>query len=412
MKRTLSSMLAAALMLSCMTAPALAEGDLGLTKDVKPATEYTAQINAAVYDELDFSDTQEAEFAQRGLIDAPENLEILNEDGQVIWSQAAYEFLHDYEKAPDSVNPSLWENTKNNHQYGLFEVCEGIYQVRGYDMANLTVVKGDTGWIVFDTTMSVECAQAAMQLIEKNLGSYPVKAIIISHSHADHFGGIAGVISAEDKADESLSLEEQLASGKVPVIVPEGFTKNSIQENVYAGKGMGRRANYQYGVLLTPGATGKLAQGIGMGQSTGTVSFMTPTYEVTQTGETLTIDGVELEFQITPGSEAPAEMNTWIPKYKAEHEAELKQFYAARRKLTGEFPDGKVDMKKLTEEYDELEQAHETTYGEFKTVRDDLHRLWKVKSCVDTATRFNERAEEQKLQNRPQTRHKKEELSR
>ena len=317
MKRTLSSMLAAALMLSCMTAPALAEGDLGLTKDVKPATEYTAQINAAVYDELDFSDTQEAEFAQRGLIDAPENLEILNEDGQVIWSQAAYEFLHDYEKAPDSVNPSLWENTKNNHQYGLFEVCEGIYQVRGYDMANLTVVKGDTGWIVFDTTMSVECAQAAMQLIEKNLGSYPVKAIIISHSHADHFGGIAGVISAEDKADESLSLEEQLASGKVPVIVPEGFTKNSIQENVYAGKGMGRRANYQYGVLLTPGATGKLAQGIGMGQSTGTVSFMTPTYEVTQTGETLTIDGVELEFQITPGSEAPAEMNTWIPKYKA-----------------------------------------------------------------------------------------------
>ena len=317
MKRTLSSILAAALMLSCMTAPALAEGDLGLTKDVKPATEYTAQINAAVYDELDFSDTQEAEFAQRGLIDAPENLEILNEDGQVIWSQAAYEFLHDYEKAPDSVNPSLWENTKNNHQYGLFEVCEGIYQVRGYDMANLTVVKGDTGWIVFDTTMSVECAQAAMQLIEKNLGSYPVKAIIISHSHADHFGGIAGVISAEDKADESLSLEEQLASGKVPVIVPEGFTKNSIQENVYAGKGMGRRANYQYGVLLTPGATGKLAQGIGMGQSTGTVSFMTPTYEVTQTGETLTIDGVELEFQITPGSEAPAEMNTWIPKYKA-----------------------------------------------------------------------------------------------
>ena len=317
MKRTLSSMLAAALMLSCMTAPALAEGDLGLTKDVKPATEYTAQINAAVYDELDFSDTQEAEFAQRGLIDAPENLEILNEDGQVIWSQAAYEFLHDYEKAPDSVNPSLWENTKNNHQYGLFEVCEGIYQVRGYDMANLTVVKGDTGWIVFDTTMSVECAQAAMQLVEKNLGSYPVKAIIISHSHADHFGGIAGVISAEDKADESLSLEEQLASGKVPVIVPEGFTKNSIQENVYAGKGMGRRANYQYGVLLTPGATGKLAQGIGMGQSTGTVSFMTPTYEVTQTGETLTIDGVELEFQITPGSEAPAEMNTWIPKYKA-----------------------------------------------------------------------------------------------
>lgn len=293
------------------------KADLGLTADVKPATDFTAKANAAIYDELDFDDKQEYEFATRGLIDAPETLELKDEDGKILWSQEAYAFLDDYEKAPDSVNPSLWENTKNNHAYGLFEVTDGIYQVRGYDMANLTVVKGNTGWIVFDTLMSVECSQAAMQLIEKNLGKFPVKAVIISHSHVDHFGGIAGVMAKEDKADETLSIEDQLASGKIPVITPVGFTEHSVKENVYAGKGMGRRSNYQYGILLTPGVTGKLAQGIGMGQSTGTVSFMTPSYEITQSGEKLTIDGVELEFQLTPGTEAPAEMNTWLPQYKA-----------------------------------------------------------------------------------------------
>lgn len=293
------------------------KADLGLTADVKPATDFTAKANAAIYDELDFDDKQEYEFATRGLIDAPETLELKDEDGKILWSQEAYAFLDDYEKAPDSVNPSLWENTKNNHAYGLFEVTDGIYQVRGYDMANLTVVKGDTGWIVFDTLMSVECSQAAMQLIEKNLGKFPVKAVIISHSHVDHFGGIAGVMAKEDKADETLSIEDQLASGKIPVITPVGFTEHSVKENVYAGKGMGRRSNYQYGILLPPGVTGKLAQGIGMGQSTGTVSFMTPSYEITQSGEKLTIDGVELEFQLTPGTEAPAEMNTWLPQYKA-----------------------------------------------------------------------------------------------
>ncbi|MBQ2954861.1 MAG: MBL fold metallo-hydrolase, partial [Clostridia bacterium] len=226
-------------------------------------------------------------------------------------------FLNDYEKAPDTVNPSLWENTRNNHAYGLFEVCEGIYQVRGYDMSNLTVVKGDTGWILFDPLMSVECSMAAMQLIEKNLGSYPVKAVIISHPHADHFGGILGVMKEEDAADASLSIEEQLASGKIPVIVPEGFAEHAIAENVYAGKAMTRRANYQYGVLLTPGVTGKMAQGIGMGQSTGTVSYLAPTYEIKTTGETLVIDGIKMEFQMTPGTEAPAEMNTWFPQFKA-----------------------------------------------------------------------------------------------
>ena len=304
MKRIAAMLLTSVLLLSCvgcaqdgLKEPGAEKTDLGLTAEVKPATDFTAKANTAVYDELDFDDKQEYEFATRGLIDAPETLELKDENGTILWSQEAYAFLDDYEKAPDSVNPSLWENTKNNHAYGLFEVTDGIYQVRGYDMANLTVVKGDTGWIVFDTLMSVECSQAAMQLIEKNLGKFPVKAVIISHSHADHFGGIAGVMAKEDKADETLSIEDQLASGKIPVITPVGFTEHSVKENVYAGKGMGRRSNYQYGILLTPGVTGKLAQGIGMGQSTGTVSFMTPSYEITQSGEKLTIDGVELEFE-------------------------------------------------------------------------------------------------------------------
>ena len=318
MKRILATLLTSILVFSCAYAEKNGLSDeLGLTTDAKPASGYTVEVNSSVYSLLDFEDTSEYDNAVRGLIDAPEVLELKDADGKLVWSQAAYSFLNDYEKAPDTVNPSLWENTRNNHAYGLFEVCEGIYQVRGYDMSNLTVVKGDTGWILFDPLMSIECSQAAMQLIEKNLGSYPVKAVIISHPHADHFGGILGVMKEEDAADASLSIEEQLASGKIPVIVPEGFAEHAIAENVYAGKAMTRHANYQYGVLLTPGVTGKMAQGIGMGQSTGTVSYLAPTYEIKTTGETLVIDGIKMEFQMTPGTEAPAEMNTWFPQFKA-----------------------------------------------------------------------------------------------
>ncbi|MBQ7123279.1 MAG: MBL fold metallo-hydrolase [Oscillospiraceae bacterium] len=291
--------------------------ELGLNAKVKGASESTVKVNSAVYSLLDFEDTSEYENATRGLIAAPEVLELTDENGNVIWSQKAYSFLNDYEKAPDTVNPSLWENTKNNHAYGLFEVVEGIYQVRGYDMANLTVIKGETGWIVFDPLMSVECTKAAMQLINENLGEYPVKAVIISHCHVDHFGGIAGIMSAEEMADASLSIEKQLSSEKIPVIVPEGFAEHAISENVYAGKAMGRRANYQYGVLLEPGVSGTLAMGIGMGQSTGTVSYLPPTYEIKESGEVIVIDGIEFEFQLTPGTEAPAEMNTWLPDFNA-----------------------------------------------------------------------------------------------
>ena len=288
-----------------------------LDGSVKPATEHTAKINSAVYSLLDFEDSSEYENAVRGLIDAPRALEITDAEGKVVWSQAAFAFLDDYETAPDSVNPSLWENTRNNHAYGLFTVTDGIYQVRGYDMANLTLIEGEEGWIVFDPLMSVECTQAAMALVEKNLGQRPVKAVIISHPHVDHYGGIEGLISAGDVADKSLPIDEQLASGKIPVIVPEGFEEHAVAENVYAGKAMSRRANYQYGVLLEPGVTGTLAMGIGLGQSLGTVGYLSPSYEISRSGESITIDGVVFEFQLTPGTEAPAEMNTWLPQFKA-----------------------------------------------------------------------------------------------
>lgn len=291
--------------------------ELGLTAESKGATEYTVKVNSSLYNSLDFNDKTEYEFATKGLIDAPEALEIKNENGDVIWSQKAYSFVDNYKECPDTVNPSLWENTKNNHAYGLFEVCENIYQVRGYDMANLTLIKGNTGWIIFDPLMSVECTQAAMQLVEKNLGKLPVKAVIISHPHVDHYGGIKGVITENVIADSSLSLEKQLESGLVPIIVPQHFTEHAVSENVYAGKGMGRRASYQYGVFLEQSEKGKVAMGIGMGQSTGTVSFITPTYEIKETGEIYTIDGITMEFQMTPGTEAPAEMNIWFPQMNA-----------------------------------------------------------------------------------------------
>lgn len=321
MRKIPALLLTAALILSLCACGGQASGDLvqelGLNAESKEAAEATVQVNSALYDLLDFEDTQEADFATRGLIDAPEVLELTDENGNVIWSQEAYAFLEDADQAPDTVNPSLWENVKNNHAYGLFEVMDGIYQVRGYDMSNLTLIESDNGWIAFDPLISVECTQAAMQLVEKNLGARPVVAVICSHPHVDHFGGIKGLISADQAADPSLPLEQQLASGKVPIIVPEGFEEHAIAENVYAGQAMSRRANYQYGVFLTPSETGQLGVGIGMGQSTGTVSYLNPTFEITETGETYNIDGVVMEFQMTPGTEAPAEMNTWLPEKKA-----------------------------------------------------------------------------------------------
>ncbi len=353
MKRILSLVLVAALLLSFTACNSKTDmiTELGLSAEIKGASDHTVEVNSVLYSVLDFEDKTEYNFATKGLIDAPQDLELKDKDGNIIWSQKAYSFVDNYNECPDTVNPSLWENTKNNHAYGLFEVCENIYQVRGYDMANLTLIKGDTGWIVFDPLMSVECTQAAMQLVEKNLGKLPVKAVIISHPHVDHYGGIKGLMTDDMAADSLLPLEEQLSSGLVPVIVPEHFTEHAVSENVYAGKGMGRRASYQYGVFLEQSETGKMAMGIGMGQSTGTVSFITPTYEIKTTGETYTIDGVTMEFQMTPGTEAPAEMNIWFPEMKALWVAEnctatLHNLYTLRG---AQIRDGNAWAKYITE---------------------------------------------------------------
>ena len=274
-----------------------------LKADAKPAAPATAAANEGVYALLDFSDETEREFAERGLIAAPDTLEITGEDGKVVWSQKAYAFLDGADApadAPDTANPSLWRNAQINHLFGLFEVVDGIYQVRGYDMTNITFVRGDTGWIVFDPLMSCECSRAAFQLVTDNLGERPVMGIVMSHPHVDHYGGIKGIVS-----------EEEVAERSIPIIVPQGFAEHAVAENVYAGNAMGRRAGYQYGTFLEDSPTGKLSIGI------GTVSYLAPNDIVTTTGETRTVDGVTMEFQMTPGTEAPAEMNTWFPGYRA-----------------------------------------------------------------------------------------------
>ena len=219
--------------------------------------------------------------------------------------------------APDTVNPSLWRNTQLNAKAGLFEVCDGIYQVRGFDMANATFIRTNNGWIIFDVLMCKENMQAAKALMENRFGPLDVKAVLYSHSHVDHFGGAEGAIDRNDVADPSLSVDKQLASGKTVILAPKGFLKHAIRENVYAGIAMARRAQYQYGTVLEKGEKGALSIGIGMGQSTGHVSLIAPTYEIGEDVPKLTIDGLEIEFQLTPGTEAPAEMNAYFPKYRA-----------------------------------------------------------------------------------------------
>ena len=280
----------------------------------KEATEHTAAANAAWYDMLDFGDEREKENALRGLIEAPESVVIYRDDGVTAWNVDAFAFVRDAE-APDTVNPSLWRHTQLNTYAGLFEVTDGIYQVRGYDMANATFIRTDNGWIVFDVLMCKEDMAAAKALMEKHFGPLDVKAVLYSHSHIDHYGGIFGLINEEDAADASLPLDEQLASGKVVVLAPQGFLEHAVSENLYAGPAMGRRAQYQYGALMEPGETGRMAIGIGLGQSVGTVGLLAPTYEVSS-NETIVIDGLEIQFQLTPGTEAPAEMNAWFPRYK------------------------------------------------------------------------------------------------
>lgn len=278
------------------------------------ATKSTAEANRTWYSLLNFSDEREKEFALRGLIESPDGLVIKRDDGEVAWDLGDFDFVKDKE-APDTVNPSLWRHTQLNAYAGLFEVCDGIYQVRGYDMANATFIKTNHGWIIFDVMMCKENMEAAMALMEKHFGKLNIKAILYSHSHIDHYGGIMGAINEEQVADANLSLEEQLDSGKTLILAPEGFLKYAVSENIYCGPAMGRRAQYQYGSIMKAGEKDRMAIGIGLGQSRGTVGLIAPTIEISG-NDTLMIDGLEIRFQLTPGTEAPVEMNAYFPKYK------------------------------------------------------------------------------------------------
>ena len=320
-----AAMLACGASLSAHAAENTTENGLNFITDIfkdptqpgetEGATTITAEANAEWYEKLDFSDRREFANAERGWLDNAEGRIIDGDDNRSVWDLQSYGDLN--RDAPDTVNPSLWRNTQLNAKAGLFEVCDGIYQVRGFDMANTTFIRTDHGWIVFDVLMCKENMKAAKELMENRFGPLDIKAVLYSHSHVDHFGGVEGVITREQVADAKLSLKKQLASGKTLVLAPTGFLKHAISENVYAGIAMARRAQFQYGTVLDKGEKGALSVGIGMGQSTGTVALIAPTYEIGEDVPKLTIDGLEIEFQLTPGTEAPAEMNAYFPKYRA-----------------------------------------------------------------------------------------------
>jgi len=279
---------------------------IGATQS-KPASQHTQEANAAVLQALPFNDKQDFENAQRGFIAKPEIATIKDAQGNVVWDLEQYKTYISIDKnAPDTVNPSLWRNTQLVMQHGLFKVTDNIYQIRGFDLTNITFIQGKTGWIVFDPLISPETAKAALDFINEQLGERPVIAIVYSHSHIDHYGGATGIATAEE-----------VASGKVQVISPEHFTEHAVSENVIAGNAMGRRAVYMYGAMLPRNAKGGVNGGLGMTVSTGLAGLLLPSHEITKTGEKLNIDGVNMEFQLTPGSEAPAEMNTWFPDFKA-----------------------------------------------------------------------------------------------
>jgi alkyl sulfatase BDS1-like metallo-beta-lactamase superfamily hydrolase len=251
-----------------------------------------------------FDDTADFADADRGFIDALTPCVVKAADGRVVWDNDAYAFLTG--DAPPTVHPSLWRQCTLTAKQGLYEVVPGIYQVRGLDLSNISFVEGDTGLIVIDPLVSTEVAAAALQLYRDNRGDRPVVAVIYTHSHVDHFGGVLGVTSQAD-----------VDAGRVAVLAPVGFTEHAVQENVYAGPAMTRRATYMYGSLLARGPQGHVGCGLGQVPSRGEVALIVPTVDIASTGEIHTIDGVEIEFQMAPGTEAPAEMHFYFPQFRA-----------------------------------------------------------------------------------------------
>ena len=270
----------------------------------KAATPVIESANAEQRGLLPFADTADFADADRGFIAALDPCVITAADGRVVWDNDAYGFLRD--DAPPSVHPSLWRQSTLAAKQGLYEVVEGIYQVRGLDLSNITFIEGDTGLIVIDPLISTETAAAALALYREHRGDRPVVAVIYTHSHVDHFGGVLGVTT-----------QAEVDAGTVAVVAPEGFIGHAVQENIYAGTAMTRRASYMYGTLLERGPRGQVGCGLGQNTSTGEIAVIVPTLDITTTGEIHTIDGVEIEFQMAPGTEAPAEMHFYFPRFRA-----------------------------------------------------------------------------------------------
>jgi alkyl sulfatase BDS1-like metallo-beta-lactamase superfamily hydrolase len=270
----------------------------------KPPTATIEAAHAQHSTTLPFDDTADFADADRGFIDALQPCVVTAADGRVVWDNDVYSFLSG--EAPTSVHPSLWRQSTLAAKQGLYEVVEGIYQVRGLDLSNISFIEGDTGIIVIDPLVCTETAAAALALYRAHRGDRPVIAVIYTHSHVDHFGGVLGVTT-----------QAEVDAGTVAVIAPQGFIEHAVQENVYAGTAMARRASYMYGTVLDRGPQGQVGCGLGQTPSTGEVAVIVPTLDITTTGETHTIDGVEIEFQMAPGTEAPAEMHFYFPGFRA-----------------------------------------------------------------------------------------------
>jgi alkyl sulfatase BDS1-like metallo-beta-lactamase superfamily hydrolase len=280
----------------------------------KMPSKFTVELQNGLRKSLPFEDKRDFEENNKGFIAAPDYTQIKADAGHVAWDMGRYEWLLEG-KDFDSIHPSLQRQAILNMAYGLYEVIPGIYQVRGYDLANISFIKGDTGWIIFDPLTAAETARAALKFINEKLGERTVVAVVYSHSHADHFGGVRGVV---DEAD--------VRSGKVKVIAPIGFMDHAVAENVYAGNAMSRRLFYQYGVLMPASPFGHVDQSIGKNTAAGNLGLIEPNVIIEKDVKELTVDGVKMVFQNTPGTEAPAEMNTYFP--------DLKAFWAAEN-ITG-----------------------------------------------------------------------------
>jgi alkyl sulfatase BDS1-like metallo-beta-lactamase superfamily hydrolase len=270
----------------------------------KEATSAVIAAQSSMLDALPFADTADFIDAARGFLGTIEDAKVTTAQGRTIWSLAPYSFL-DAEDAPPTVNPSLWRQAKLNMHHGLFEVVPGVYQVRGLDIANMTLIEGETGVIVVDTLTSIEGARAALELYYQHRGVRPVTAVMFTHTHTDHWGGARGVVD-----------EDAVASGRVPLIAPNLFIEHAVSENIIAGPAMLRRAQYQFGPLLAKGAKGHVDCGLGKSMAAGSVALLRPTDLIMATGDTRTIDGLVFEFQMAPNSEAPAEMHFYVPRYR------------------------------------------------------------------------------------------------